>query len=420
MENETANEHNSNEMQERPGFSLSTFQKQLIIAGVMLGVIVMAMLLILVQIQPITLRNSSDTAEREKKYKKEIEVIGDKVDSETVWRYNQEENIRGVKDALATIQSDLIKASNRASGTVAHGQSSEELVILRQELAELRNMIDGIGNSVTSNTGDMGTIGTARYGISKVKIPLTEQQPGHAPIKNKEDTIPAGSFAKAIILGGVDASTALTASADPRPLLIRLIDPGTLPRRFTSDLEDCHIVASGYGDLSSERVFARLEKLTCVERVSGEIIETEVAGYIAGEDGRAGIKGHVVEKGRGYLAKSVMGGVLQGIGGVLNPEKSAIVSSVGAILPGRSATEKLKEGVVSGASGSMDRLSKYYIERAESIQPIVQVQSGRVVDVVFTEGADIGSNNVKESLRLRRSSTSDGDNPQNGKEKYAQ
>ena len=100
-------------------------------------------------------------------------------------------------------------------------------------------------------------------------------------MKNKEGTIPAGSFAKAVILSGVDASTALTASVDPRPMLIRLVDHGTLPRRFRSDLQDCHIVASGYGDLSSERVFARLEKLTCIERVSGEIIETEVAGYRA-------------------------------------------------------------------------------------------------------------------------------------------
>ena len=61
----------------------------------------------------------------------------------------------------------------------------------------------------------------------------------------------------------------MTAASDPRPMLLRLIDPGTLPRRFQSDLKDCHCTASAYGDLSSERVYARLEKLTCIERTSG-------------------------------------------------------------------------------------------------------------------------------------------------------
>ena len=111
-----------------------------------------------------------------------------------------------------------------------------------------------------------------------------------------------------------------------------MIDRGTLPRKFQSDLKDCHIVGSGYGDLSSERVFARLEKLTCVERTSGEIIETEVAGYVTGEDGRAGIKGIVVEKGRGYLAKSVLGGVLQGVAGVFNPSQPAVINPMGAFM----------------------------------------------------------------------------------------
>ena len=51
------------------------------------------------------------------------------------------------------------------------------------------------------------------------------------------------------------------------------------------------------------------------------------------------------------------------------------------------------------AGGSMDRLSKYYIERAESIQPIIRVSSGREVDVIFTEKGVMGvesKNNQEE------------------------
>ncbi len=113
--------------------------------------------------------------------------------------------------------------------------------------------------------------------IQKVSLSLSENPKNKLP-KTVDTTIPAGAFAKTVLLSGLDASSAMTASSDPRPMLLRLIDFGTLPRRFQSDLKDCHCTASAYGDLSSERVYARLEKLTCIERKTGEIIETQVAG----------------------------------------------------------------------------------------------------------------------------------------------
>ena len=332
------------------------------------------------------------------------------IDSESMWRYNQESNIKELKESLVSIQSDLIKAMNTEG---PDDSKSNEITVLQQEVLSLRNLISelsstGFGAKINNDTNNISANPRLEK-INKFKITLSDDK-GVSGIKNKEDTIPAGSFAKAVILGGVDASTALSASSDPRPLLIRLVDPGNLPRKFKSDLQDCHIVASGYGDLSSERVFARLEKLTCVERGSGEIVETEVAGYISGEDGRAGIRGVVEEKGRGYLAKSIIGGVLQGLTGILSPERNVTLNPMGAYMPKRDAQDRFNEGLLSGGASSMERLSKYYIDRAESIQPVIQIASGRVVDVIFTEGADIGTSRVKEKLKIKRQSTANKSN----------
>ena len=74
------------------------------------------------------------------------------------------------------------------------------------------------------------------------------------------------------MVGGVDASTSIQASNDPRPVLLRVTDHGTLPRKFKSDLCGCHVLAACYGDISSERVYMRLEKLTCTERKTGEVV----------------------------------------------------------------------------------------------------------------------------------------------------
>ena len=198
----------------------------------------------------------------------------------------------------------------------------------------------------------------------------------------------------------------MNAASDPRPMLLRLIDHGTLPRRFQSDLKDCHCTASAYGDLSSERVYARLEKLTCIERSSGEIIETQVAGYITGADGKVGIRGIVASKDGQFLGRSLVGGVFAGLSNVANPQNRQ--AQVNPFFPGSpqvsppSIGEMFTSGMASGATTALDRLSQYYIDRAEQLQPVIQVAAGQVVDIVFTEGTYIGSQSIKSEIEKTR------------------
>jgi conjugal transfer pilus assembly protein TraB len=241
--------------------------------------------------------------------------------------------------------------------------------------------------------------------IQKVSLGLTENLKHKLP-KTVDTTIPAGAFAKTVLLSGLDASSAMTASSDPRPMLLRLIDPGTLPRRFQSDLKDCHCTASAYGDLSSERVYARLEKLTCIERTTGEIIETQVAGYIAGSDGKAGIRGVVASKDGQFLGRSLVGGIFAGLSNVANPQnRQAQVNpfAMGGKQPSPpNIGDMFTAGMTSGVSTALDRLSQYYIDRAEQLQPVIQIAAGQVVDIVFTQGTFIGSQDVKEQIEGQR------------------
>lgn len=241
--------------------------------------------------------------------------------------------------------------------------------------------------------------------IQKVSLGLTESK-RHKVLKTVETTIPAGAFAKTVLLSGLDASSSMTASSDPRPMLLRIIDYGTLPRRFQSDLKDCHCMASAYGDLSSERVYARLEKLTCVERMTGEIIETQVAGYIAGSDGKAGIRGIVASKDGQFLSRSLMGGIFSGLSNVANPQHRQALGN--PFLPGGKQPtppnmgEMFMSGMAGGATTALDRLSQYYIDRAEQLQPVIQIAAGQVVDIVFTEGTFIGSQTIRSEIEKTR------------------
>jgi conjugal transfer pilus assembly protein TraB len=241
--------------------------------------------------------------------------------------------------------------------------------------------------------------------IQKLSIPLTHKEKN---LHTVETTIPAGAFAKTVLLSGLDASSAMNASSDPRPMLLRIIDHGTLPRRFQSDLKDCHCTAGAYGDLSSERVYARLEKLTCVARSTGEIIETQVAGYVAGSDGKAGIRGIVASKDGQFLARSLMGGIFAGLSNVANPQnRRAQVNpffgggTAGSQASGPSIGENFTAGMAGGATTALDRLSQYYIDRAEQLQPVIQIAAGQVVDIVFTEGASISAQYSVSSIQKK-------------------
>ena len=147
--------------------------------------------------------------------------------------------------------------------------------------------------------------------ISQYVVPLEKNE--RKQLKTADNYIPAGSFAKAVLLSGVDVSTSLQASADPDPVLIRVVDHGTLPRKFASDLKDCHVIAYAYGDISSERAKMRLETLSCTEIATGEIIETAVAGFVSGPDGKQGIRGEVVSVDSALLGNAFIAGTLGGL-----------------------------------------------------------------------------------------------------------
>jgi conjugal transfer pilus assembly protein TraB len=65
-------------------------------------------------------------------------------------------------------------------------------------------------------------------------------------------------------------------------------------------------------------------------------------------------------------------------------------------------TENFTSGMASGASSALDRLSQYYIDRAEQLQPVIQIAAGQVVDIVFTEGTLIGSQTIKHDIQQSR------------------
>ena len=198
--------------------------------------------------------------------------------------------------------------------------------------------------------------------------------------------LPSGSFVRAVLLAGLNAPTGGQAQSNPHPVLLRLVDHAQLPNRFRLQAKDCLIVGSGYGDLSSERAYIRTESLSCVS-ASGEALDLPIKGYVAGEDGKAGVMGRLITKQGQVLANALIAGIGSGLGQAFQQSASTTstspLGSTSTVKPG----EEFKAGIASGVGKAMDRLAQYYISLAEKLYPVVEVDAGRLVDVVITKGA---------------------------------
>lgn len=210
------------------------------------------------------------------------------------------------------------------------------------------------------------------------------------PAKRKRagSYLPTGAFATAVLLSGVDAPTGGQAKSNPVPVLLRLMDDGQLPNFFNSDIDDCHVLGAAYGDISSERANIRLETLTCV-LLNGDIIEEPIAGYVAGEDGKAGLRGRLVEKQGAMIARSLLAGVASGMGSSLSQQYQQVSTSALGSVTTVDPNKVVQNGLATGAGNALEKIADYYIARANEMYPIIEVDANRIGEVILTGGTDL-------------------------------
>jgi conjugal transfer pilus assembly protein TraB len=236
-------------------------------------------------------------------------------------------------------------------------------------------------------------------------IPLRPPLCEYTPPKEEKNELfsvekrtPANVSVKAILISSVDAVCRLDAQSDPIPVKLRLLDDAHLPGGVTVKLKGCLLGASAYGDISSERVYMRLENLTKVNP-NGQAIETEVTGYVSGEDGRFGMRGNVVDRSAKILKPALGSGILSGIAQTL---QSAYTRPSRETINAYTVGSDLAQNAAAGTSDAFSMLASYYIRRAEQVQPVLQIEAGRIVDVTFTQGFSMGDIHAKVHLKKVR------------------
>lgn len=305
----------------------------------------------------------------------------------------QKHQIEELKNLLASEQQSKIESERKQKEQLNDFLMQLQTIKNQKPVTIIKQANDVKQLPVTNVTPtETATVHLPTIGITKGTFNLDNPDTN---LKHVSHYVPAGSHVKAVILGGVDASAAVSAQSDPKPVLLRLMDKGRLPNQYQSQLKDCHITAAAFGDVSSERALMRLETISCVNK-QGEVFESKVSGYVAGEDGITGVRGQVVHRERELLNHSLVSGLLSGLGKSVESKFSSVTQSPLGTTSTVANDALLKSSVAKGASNALDRYAEYHIERAEQYQPTIQVGAGRVVDVVFTKGWSLKNKKEEE------------------------
>jgi conjugal transfer pilus assembly protein TraB len=231
---------------------------------------------------------------------------------------------------------------------------------------------------------------------------------GRSAPREPEFYIPMGSIISGTLLTGIDApASGSAAKKDPFPALFRIKKEAILPNSGLLDLRECFIVASAYGELSSERVYMRAEGLSC-QRSDGAIIEASIDAYASGGDGKAGIRGDVIEKTGQLIGRSLLAGFVGGIGKEFKPQQSQqvnVTSATGAAgttpFQFPSGAYVVGNGLLSGGAAAAERISTIYEDLARTIVPVISINAGIPIDFIMTRGTTLRFKKVGEVAAVR-------------------
>lgn len=207
--------------------------------------------------------------------------------------------------------------------------------------------------------------------------------------RKADDLLITGSFARARLLNGVEAPTGGQANGNPVPMLLEIKDPAFLPNRYRSDVKRCMVTANATGDLSSERVLVRLDRLSCITESRGAI-DVKLTGYVTGEDGKTGLKARVVTRSGQAIANALLVGTLSGLGEAVSlAAQDSSTNFAGTVT--NSVNNPWRAGLGEGMQDALDRVADYYLKLADKIFPVLEVDAGRDVDIVITQSASIAT-----------------------------
>ena len=209
--------------------------------------------------------------------------------------------------------------------------------------------------------------------------PRLKKQPS-----DTDNYVPTGTFVTAVVTGGADANAGVSGQGDTAPIVFQTINSGVLPNGKKSKLNNCTITGSVYGEISASRGITRTNRMSCIQP-DGAILDIPVKAT-AFNFGRNGIRGTTILKNGKIVQMAGVSGILTGLGETGKALSQTTTPT--ALGPSQSVNgEDALVNLLGNATSSVgSKFADYYIKLAELYHPIVEVNPGAIVNIVFLEG----------------------------------
>jgi conjugal transfer pilus assembly protein TraB len=303
------------------------------------------------------------------------------------------EKLSEISNKMSEIQNSLEEQSEKGvsvnPNTTALDDLRTRIDAVESDISGKRRSLSQPGSGRGSTGGSYGSGGSGSYGheITTVSFSYYSNDEVHPEaIKTTKDYIPSGTFANAVLLSGADTNAGVHGQTDTTPIVMKVLDNGTLPNGAHSRLKGCFVTAASYGDASSERGQIRLQRLSCV-RKDKTVLDVPVEGTINDMGGSDGVRGHVIMRNNKLIWNAGLSGFLSGIGSALQQTASKqSTSPLGVATSVVPSQKSFEYGAYGGANTALGKLADYYIKLADMYHPIVQIHPGSKVNVVFLKG----------------------------------
>jgi conjugal transfer pilus assembly protein TraB len=357
--------------------------------------------------------------------------------AEKEWRAQSEAQIAGIETELRTLgaraeRADQLEQQLSASAVESGGAVSADtqriLSAYQAENDQLRAALDaarqspvtlpaapenlygpGASSFTQSGTTPAGEAAAAVAGFSPLRksevslVSFGEGTAGTGSPVPKGNTVytdsanylPPNSIAVARVIVGVDANAGVRSETDPLPVVLRITGPARSVydrgRLLKTEISGCLVNGAARGDLSSEKVYVKLQRMTCPQK-GGRYAVSDVKGFIA-FGGKTGVRGRVVSREGALVGQAFLSGLAGGFGRGFAANSTSLLTGSTVNVNGErqklGTGDILQGGIGEGVATSGDMVSKYLIERAEQYQPVIEMPTGIDVEIVFLEGVFI-------------------------------
>lgn len=277
----------------------------------------------------------------------------------------------------STEQSSNAEASTQNTNTSLTPAQSPQVVNLSNASVN-QNNLNALGNPVS------GRVSTQMPGAGISDFSFQYAGNGSTQVLTQKCTpkncVLPGTFARAVLLGAADANASVNGQSNTTPILFRILGRGVLPNGFHSHLKGCFVVGEVFGDISSERGEVKLAQISCV--INGKTISKSINGtaYFMGKEG---IRGRAIMRNGPLLWNAGVAGMLSGLAqGVQQAQQTQSISPLGTTttIPGSRIGMSMGAGGVQSAANT---LANYYIKRADQYHPVIELNAGTIVNLVF-------------------------------------